>query len=240
MNEWKKFVLIEGFIGHFLFTRHCSRCFTYINSFDNKWINKLKLKLWPITQLNAFPKGHIIFPKVINAWKIPFQQPAVVVVQLLSCPTLLTPWTAAQHTSLFSTISWSLLKLISIVSVMPSILSSVASFSFCLQPFPASGSFPASWLFASGGQSIGVSASASALPMNIQGCFPLGLTALISSQSTELSRVFSSTTVQKHQFFGDQLSLWSKSHFCTWVLEKPQLLLCGPVSAKWCRCFWKC
>ena len=120
MNEWKKFVLIEGFIEHFLFTRHCSRCFTYINSFNNKWINKLKLKSWPITQLNAFPKGQIIFPKVISAWKIPFQQPAVVVAQLLSCPTLLTPGTAAQHLSLFSTVSWSLLKLMSLVSAMPS------------------------------------------------------------------------------------------------------------------------
>ena len=103
----------------------------------------------------------------------------------------------------------------------PTISSSVASFSFCVQPSPALGSFPMRWLFASGGQSTGVSASASVLPMNIQGCFPLGLTALISLQPKELSRVFSSTTVQKYQFFGNQLSLRANSHFCTWLLEKP-------------------
>ena len=81
------------------------------------------------------------------------------------------------------------------------------SFSFCLQSFPASGSFPVSRLFSSGGQSIGASASASVLPMNIQGWFPLELTGLISLQSKGLSRVFSNTTVQKHQFFSTQLSL---------------------------------
>ena len=82
-------------------------------------------------------------------------------------------------------------------------------------------SFPMNWLFASGGQSIGASASASVLPMNSQGWFPLGLTGLLSLQSKGLSRVFSSTTVQKHQFFGIQPSLWSNSHICTWLLEKP-------------------
>ena len=84
---------------------------------------------------------------------------------------------------------------------------SVVPFSSCPQSFPASGSFPLSQLFASGGQSIGASASASVLPMNIQDWFLLGLTALISLQSKGLSRVFSNTTVQKHQFFGAQLSL---------------------------------
>ena len=82
----------------------------------------------------------------------------------------------------------------------PTISSSVIPFSFCLQSFPASGSFPMSQFFASGGQSIGVSASASVLPMNIQGLFPLGWTGWISLQSKGLSRVFSNTTVQKHQF----------------------------------------
>ena len=80
--------------------------------------------------------------------------------------------------------------------------SSVIPFSFCLQHFLASGSFPVSWLFASGGQSIGASASASVLPVYIQGWFPLGLTGLISLQSKGLSRVFSSSTILKHQFFG--------------------------------------
>ena len=103
----------------------------------------------------------------------------------------------------------------------PTICSSVAPFSFCLQSFPASGSFPMSQLFTSGGQSIGVSALASALPMNIQGWFPLGLIGLISLQSKGLSRVFSSTTVWKHQFFNTLPFLWSNSHICTWLLEKP-------------------
>ena len=76
-------------------------------------------------------------------------------------------------------------------------------------------------LFKSGGQSIGASALASVLPMNILDWFPLGLTGLISLQSKGLSRVFSSTTVQKHQFFGAQPSLWSNSHIRTWLLEKP-------------------
>ena len=88
----------------------------------------------------------------------------------------------------------------------PTISSSVIPFSFALS-YPASGSFLVSQFFASGGQSIGVSASASVLPMNTQDWFPLGWTGWISLQSKGLSRVFSNTTVQKHQFFGTQLSL---------------------------------
>ena len=90
----------------------------------------------------------------------------------------------------------------------PTISSSVVPFSFCLWSFPASVSFLVSQFFTSGGQSIGVSTSASVLPVNIQGWFPLGWTGWISLQSKGLSRVFSSTTVQKHQFFGTQLSLY--------------------------------
>ena len=93
----------------------------------------------------------------------------------------------------------------------PTISSSVVPFS-CLRSFPASGSFLRSQFFVSGGQSIGVSASASVLSVNIQDWFSLGLTGLISLQSKGLSRVFSNTTVRKHQFFGTQLSLWSNSH----------------------------
>ena len=100
----------------------------------------------------------------------------------------------------------------------PAISSAVILFS-CPQSFPASGSFPVGQFFAAGGQSLG--ASASVLPVNIQGLFPLGLTGLISLQSKGLSRVFSNTTVQKHQFFGAQPSLWSNSHIHTWLLEKP-------------------
>ena len=97
----------------------------------------------------------------------------------------------------------------------------VISFSSCLLSFPVSGSFPMSQLFPSGGQSIGTSASASVLPMNIQSWFPLGLTDLISLLSKGISRVFSNTTFQKHQFFGTQAFLLSSSHMRTWPLEKP-------------------
>ena len=104
----------------------------------------------------------------------------------------------------------------------PTISSSVVPLSSCLQSFPALGSFPVSQFFASGSQRIGASASASILPMNIQYWFPLGLTGLISLESKGLSRVFSNTTVRKHQLFSAQPSLGSNSHICTWLLEKIQ------------------
>ena len=103
----------------------------------------------------------------------------------------------------------------------PTISSSVVPFSSCLQSCPESGSFTRSQFFAIGGQSVGASAPASVLPMNIQDWFPLGLTGLISLQSKGLSRVFSNTTLQKHQFFSAQLSLWFNSLICIWLLEKP-------------------
>ena len=103
----------------------------------------------------------------------------------------------------------------------PTSSSSVVPFSSCLQSFPALGFFPRSQFFTSGGQSIGASTSASVLLMNIQNWFPLGLTDLITLLSKGLTRVFSNTTVQKHQFFSTQLSLWSKSHIHTLPLEKP-------------------
>ena len=103
----------------------------------------------------------------------------------------------------------------------PIISSSVVPFSSCRQSFLASGSFPMSWLFPSGGESIGASVSASVLPVSIQDWFPLGLTGLISLQSKGFSRVFFNTTVQKHWFFGAQPSLWSNYHIHTWLLEKP-------------------
>ena len=106
---------------------------------------------------------------------------------------------------------------------LPTISSSVSPFSSCPQSYSALGSFLVSRLFTSVGQHIGGwgSASASVLPMNIQGWFLLGLTSLISLLSKGLSRIFSNTTVRKHQFFGIQPSLWSNSHICTWLLEKP-------------------
>ena len=136
----------------------------------------------------------------------------------LSCPS---PIPGAHSNSCPST-QWYHLK----------ISSSVIPFSSCLQSFPASGSFLMSQLFATGGHSFGASASASVFPMNIQGWFPLGLTDFISFQSKGLSRVSSSTTVQKHQFFSAQLSLWYNTHIHTWLLEKPQLLLDGHLMAK--------
>ena len=102
----------------------------------------------------------------------------------------------------------------------PTISSSVVPFSSCLQSFPASGSFPVSQVFASRGQSVEASASALVLPMNIQDWFPLGWTGWISLQSKGLSRVFSSTTVWKHQFLGAQPSWWSNSHIHMWSLKK--------------------
>ena len=103
----------------------------------------------------------------------------------------------------------------------PAISSSVISFSSCPQSLAALGFFPMSQLFTWGGRSIGISASASALPMNTQDWSPLGRTGWISLQSKGLSSVFSSTAVQKHQFFRAQLSSQSNSHIHTWPLEKP-------------------
>ena len=130
-------------------------------------------------------------------------------VQSLSWVRLfVVPWTAACKASLSFTNSRNFLKLMSIESVMPS-NHLILCRSLLLLPsiFPSSGSFQMSQLFASGGQSIGVSALASVPPMDTQYCSPLGWTGWISLQPKGLSRVFSNTTVQKHQFFGTQLSL---------------------------------
>ena len=125
-----------------------------------------------------------------------------------------TPWTSLSITN-----SWSLLKLMSVESVMPS-NHLILCCPLLLLPsiFTSIWVFPMSQLFTSGGQSIG--ASASVLPMHIQDWFSLGLTGWIM-QSKGLSRIFSNTTVQKHQYFGTQLSLWCNSHILTWLLEKP-------------------
>ena len=133
-----------------------------------------------------------------------------------------TPWIAASQASLSITNSgvhpnscpssrW----------YHPAISSSLVPFSSCPQSLPASESLPMSQLFASGGQSIGVTASASVLPKNTQDWPPLEWTGWISLQSKGLSRVFSNTTVQKHQFFSAQLSSQSNSHIHTWPKEKP-------------------
>ena len=130
---------------------------------------------------------------------------------LFSCSVVFdsaTPWTTAYKAFLAFTISWRLLKVMSIESVIPfNYLILCQLFSSCPQSFPASGSFPMRWLFTSGGQNIIASTSASAFPKSIQGWFPLWLTSLISLLSKGLSSVFSSTTIQKHQFFRAQPSL---------------------------------
>ena len=124
-------------------------------------------------------------------------------VQLLSRVQLfVTPWTAAHQASLSNTNSWSCSNSCPLSRwCHPTISSSVVPFSSHLQSFPASGSFPVSQFFASGGQSVGASASAAVLPMNIQDWFPLGLTGMNSLQSRGLLKVFSNTTAQKPQFF---------------------------------------
>ena len=143
-----------------------------------------------------------------------------------------TPWTAACQASLFITNSWSLLKLMSIELVM---LSNhlILCYPLLLLPsiFPASGSFQMNQFLASGGQSIGVSASAWVLPMNILDWFLLGLTVLLPCCPRD-SQVSYNTTVQKHQLFGAKCSLWSNAHIPTWLLKKPELWLDGPSSAK--------
>ena len=128
----------------------------------------------------------------------------------------LTLWTAAQQGPLSSIISQSLLKFMFIELVMLSKHLILCQPLFLLALiFSASGSFPMSRLFASGGQSNGDSASTSVLPMNSQGCFPIRTTGLISMLSKGFSRIFSNSTVRKHKFFGAQPSLWSNSHICT-------------------------
>ena len=143
-----------------------------------------------------------------------------------------TPWTAARQASLSITSSRSLLKLMSIESVMPSKYLIICRPLLLLPSiFPSIGVFSNESVLRIS-QNIGASTSASVLPMKIQDWFPLRFTGFISLQSKGLSRVFSNTTVQKHQFFSAQPSLWSNSHIHTWPLEKPKLWLDRPLVAK--------
>ena len=151
---------------------------------------------------------------------------ALALVFLICCCSLaksypfVTPWIAALQASLPFIIFQSLLKFMFIEWVMLSNHLILCHPLFLLPSiFPASGSIPMSWLFPSGG--LRIETSASVLPIDIQGWYPLGLIGLIFLLSKGLSRVFSNTTIWKHQFFGTQPSLWSKSHICTWLLEKP-------------------
>ena len=139
-----------------------------------------------------------------------------------SCPTLCDPM---NHSTPGLPVHLQLLRFtqthVHWIGMPSSISPSAVPFSSCPQSLPASGSFPMSQLFPWGGHSTGVSASTSVLPMNTEDWSPLRWTGWISLQSKELSRVFSNTIVQKHQFFGAQLSLQSNSHIHTWPLEKP-------------------
>ena len=146
----------------------------------------------------------------------------IFVVQLWSCVWLFVSLlTVARQARQSFTNTWSLFRFMSIELVMPSNhLILCHPLLLLLQSFPASGSFPVSRLFNSGGQSIGASASASIIPMNIQSWFPLGFADLNSLLLKGLLTVFSITTIQKHQFFGTQSTLWSNSHIHTWLLEK--------------------
>ena len=209
--KWPIFVLIPQALWFLFFNSKCeSFCSVIVGREIILFLCVETNPLHPFWKKKVFSDSHTTILVVVQSLRH---------VQLFT-----TPWTAAGQASLSFTISLSLLKLMSIESVVPSnhlILS--CPFSFCLQSFLASAFFPMSWCFASGGQSTGAlaSASASVFPMNIQGWFPLGLTGLISLQFKGLSRVFSNTTVQKHQFFGAQLSSQSNSHIHTWLLEKP-------------------
>ena len=179
-----------------------------------------------VALIKCLNSGHIIIFQVLKACDsfLFFSS-----VQLLSHVQLFViPWTRACQASLSITSSQTLLKLMSIESVMPS--NHLIPLFSCLLSFSASGSFPVSQFFASGGLNTGTSASASVLPMN---WFPSGWTGLISIQSKGLLRVFSNTILQKHQFFGPQPSLWSNSHIHTRLLEKPQLWLDEPLSSCW-------
>ena len=175
-------------------------------------------------------------PQVYTSDKnITFNIVILVVVQSLSHIQLfVTPWAAACQASLSFTVYQSFLKLMSTESVMPS-NHLICCLPLLLPPslFPGIRVFPNK----SGGQSFGASASASGLPVNIQGWFPLGWNGLISLFSKGLSRVFSSTTIPKHQLFGTQRSLWSNSHICTWLLEKSELWPYRYLLEKWCPCF---
>ena len=178
-----------------------------------------------------------LLPPLLSFTLPPFFQ---LIIQSLCCVRLFeSPWTAARQAPCPSLsprvcsnscpLNW---------WCHPTILFSVNPFFSCLQSFPASWSFPMSWLFASGGKSI--EASASVFPMNNQDRFPLELTGLISLQSKEFSRVFSSTTGWSHQFVSTQPFLLSSCYIFTKPLEKTRLWLYEPLLVNWCLCFLIC
>ena len=181
---------------------------------NNSWEGKTQTHYNFIQWNNSFK----IQKKKINHWKqsVQFTQSCSTLCDPMNCQHYRPPCpsrTAGAHPNSCPLRQW----------CHPTISSSVVPFSSCPQSYLAPGSFPVSQLFQSDGQSIGVPVSASVLPMNTQDWSPLGWTGCISLQSKGLSRVFSNTTVQKHQFFGAQLSSPSNSHIQTWLLENHSL-----------------
>ena len=174
------------------------------------------------TDFAQIHEGIIIYGNKTAPWSMGCRTKMCLVQSLSPVQLFVTPWTSPspRACSISHPLTW---------WCHPTISSSVIPFSYSLQSVPASGSFPVSQFFKLGGQSIGVSVSASVLPLDIQDWFPLGW---ISLRSKGLSRVFSNTTHQKHQFFGAQLSSQSNSHIHTWLLEKPKLWLDRSLLAK--------
>ena len=189
------------------------------------WFSSNKACSRKLSTLSRYKKGWIIFHRWQYNWfqARQLQLLRISSVQLLSHVRLfVTPWIAARQASLSITISQSFSdSRPSSQWCHPAISSSVVPFSCCPQPLPASESFLMSQLFAWCGQSTGLSALALFFPKKSQGWSPSKWTAWISLQSKGLSRVFSNTTVQKHQFFGAQLSSQSNSHIHTWPMQKP-------------------
>ena len=191
--------------------------------FRREWREKSKVHFW-VRVRGYHDVSWTLGPVLCDAFPTQLHEATITnccsVIQ--SCPTLCNPMDCSMPGFLVLHHLWVSSNLCPLNQwCHPAISPSVIPFFSWLQSFPASGSFLMSWLFASGGQSTGASASASVLPMNIQGWFPLALTDLISFQSKGLSRVFFSTLVQKYQFFSAQPFLLSSSHIHTWLLEKP-------------------
>ena len=160
-----------------------------------------------------------------------------VVVQSLSPVLFAAPWTAALQASLSFTVAWNSLKLMPIELVMPPNHLILCCHLFLASIFPRIRIFSNELTVCIRWPNIGASASAFILPVNVQGWLPLGLTGWISLQSKGLSRVFFSTTIWKHQFFGAQPSLWSTSHIYNRTTGKNEALTKWTLPAKWCLCF---
>ena len=206
-TNWKRYLHQHVF---------CSTIYVRHRSNPTEWKDKENVTNIPVTEYYAVIKMNKILPTATNRWTLENYGSVQSVVSNSrgpksqnARPPCPSPTPAVYSNSSSSSQWWH-----------PAISSSVLPFSSCPQSLPASGSFPMSRLFTWGGQSTGVSASASALPMNTQD-WSLGWTGWIYLQSKGLSRVFSNTTVQKHQFFSTRLSLQSSSYIHTWLLEKP-------------------